>query len=404
MSRSAHQNTNDPSKQRLSTSIKIKLLAFTCAGFLTIMTETIPAGLLPQISHALHITYAQTGQLISAYALGSVIAAIPIITWTQTWNRRPLLLAAIFGLMFFNALTALSTHYLFALVVRFMAGISAGVIWGLLAGYARRLVTNNLQGKALALAGVGQPLALCFGVPLGTWLGSILGWQNVFWMMSFCAATLLIWIRIDIPDFHGQQPPHKNSIYQVFNIQGISAILMVLFFWILAHNILYTYISPFLQPYGLNQHLDLVLMLFGFSSIIGIWFTGMWVDQYLRKITLYSLALFAFSMLILCFISHSAVVALLAIAMWGITFGGAPTLLQTALADSAGDHTDIAQSMLVTVFNLAVAAGGILGGFLLDHYSIFSFPWVIFFIVMIALSIVYCAKNHGFKQGARSQN
>lgn len=58
----------------------VKLLAFTLAGFITIMTETIPAGLLPQISHDLNVSESLAGQLVSVYALGSVIAAIPIVT------------------------------------------------------------------------------------------------------------------------------------------------------------------------------------------------------------------------------------------------------------------------------------------------------------------------------------
>ena len=40
-----------------------KLLAFTLAGFLAIMTETMPAGLLPQISESLGVSKALAGQL-----------------------------------------------------------------------------------------------------------------------------------------------------------------------------------------------------------------------------------------------------------------------------------------------------------------------------------------------------
>jgi predicted MFS family arabinose efflux permease len=57
--------------------------------------------------------------------------------------------------------------------------------------------------------------------------------------------------------------------------------------------------------------------------------------------------------------------------------------------------------MLVTVFNLAVAAGGIAGGILLDKVGIDSF-----FVSMVALSltgllIVYLFCENGFKAGAR---
>ncbi|MBN0495209.1 MFS transporter, partial [Pseudomonas aeruginosa] len=115
------------------------------AGFLAIMTETMPAGLLPQISHGLGVSEALAGQLVTLYALGSVLAAIPVIAATRGWNRRPLFLMAIGGLLVFNTITALSAHYGLTLAARFVAGMAAGVVWGLLAGYARRLVPPRLQ-------------------------------------------------------------------------------------------------------------------------------------------------------------------------------------------------------------------------------------------------------------------
>lgn len=54
----------------------------------------------------------------------------------------------------FNTITVLSTHYELTLAVRFVAGMVADVVWGLLAGYARRMVPHHLQGRALAVTGV----------------------------------------------------------------------------------------------------------------------------------------------------------------------------------------------------------------------------------------------------------
>lgn len=346
----------------------LKLLAFTLAGFITIMTETIPAGLLPLISRDLQVTEALAGQLVSVYALGSVIAAIPVVAATRSWSRRPLFLMAISGLLIFNTLTALSSSYIVVLVARFIAGMSAGIIWGVLAGYARSMVSTNLQGRALAIVGVGQPIALCMGVPLGTWMGSMFGWRGVFWIISLLALLLLIWIRVAIPNVSGQVAEKRQSIKEIFLHPGIRSVLAVIFLWILAHNVLYTFISPYLTSVGLGDRVDLVLLLFGVSSIIGIWVTGVWVDRSLRLLTLLSLAGFTVAAILIGLGGNGnyAWLVLSGIALWGITFGGAPTLLQTAIADTAGEGADVAQSMLVTVFNLAVAGGGLLGGVLLQ--------------------------------------
>ncbi len=379
-----------------------QLLAFTMAGFLAIMTETMPAGLLPQIGRGLDISEALAGQLITVYALGSVLAAIPVVAATRSWNRRPLLLAAIGGLLVFNTITALSWHYGVTLAARFVAGMAAGVVWGLLAGYARRLVPPRLQGRALAVAGVGQPIALCIGVPLGTWLGTLLDWRGVFWIMSALSLLLLAWIRLAVPDFEGQPARQRLSVRRIATMPGIRPVLLALLAWILAHNVLYTYIAPFLASAGLGQRVDAVLLLFGLASLAGIWVTGLLVDRCLRALTLASLVLFAVAAWTLGFFSSSPALVMAGIAAWGLSFGGAPTLLQTALADNAGDGADVAQSMLVTVFNLAVAGGGIAGGLLLEGSGPRALPWALAALALLALGIVWSSRIRGFPPGRRA--
>lgn len=82
-------------------------LALAMAGFITLMTEVMPAGLLPQISAGLKIDESMAGQLVTAYAAGSVVTAIPMMTLTQAMPRRMLLLLAVGGFALLNMATAL---------------------------------------------------------------------------------------------------------------------------------------------------------------------------------------------------------------------------------------------------------------------------------------------------------
>lgn len=391
-------NIDEPKTSELNApSLPIwKLLAFTLAGFLTIMTETMPAGLLPQISESLGVSKALAGQLITFYALGSVLAAIPVIAATRSWNRRRLFLLAIGSLLVFNIVTALSSSYAIIIAARFAAGMAAGVIWGLLPGYVLRMVADNMRGRALAITGVGQPIALAFGVPLGTWLGLLLDWRGVFWIMSALTLLSLIWVRLALPDFAGQSAKQRLSIRHVFSMPGIRPVLLTLFVWITAHNILYTYIEPFLASVGLAQRVDAILLLFGIAAIVGIWLTGLLVDNWLRLMALISLSVFAIGALVLGFSGGSTAIVLVGIAIWGLTFGGAPILLQTALAGAAGDNADVAQSMLVTVFNLAIACGGVAGAILLQRIGAVSFPWAVLALALLGLSVVWSARRNGF--------
>lgn len=380
------------------------LLALAMTGFICILTETLPAGLLPQITDGLGVSSSLAGQMVTVYALGSLIAAIPLTIATSGWRRRKVLLLTIIGFLIFNSVTALSTNYALTLVARFFAGMAAGLAWSLLAGYARRMVSAQQQGKAMAIAMVGTPIALSLGLPMGTWLGSLVGWRTAFWVMSLLTLFLIVWVVSKVPDYPGQKRGEAMPLLRVFSTPGVRPVLAVVIAWMLAHNILYTYIAPFVQSAGLEKRIDLVLLVFGLAALVGIWIAGKLVDKLLRVTVLISLATFTLVALVFGIASMSPTVIYIGVAIWGLTFGGAATLLQTALADTAGDGADVALSMNVVAWNGAIAGGGILGGILLNIYGPVAFPWALIVLLAIALAIAGSARAYGFTPGARLSN
>ena len=377
------------------------LLALAMTGFICILTETLPAGLLPQIGDGLGVSASLAGQMVTVYALGSLLAAIPLTIATQSWRRRTVLLLTIVGFLVFNTLTALSSVYWLTLVARFFAGVSAGLAWSLVAGYARRMVDPALQGRALAVAMVGTPVALSLGVPLGTWLGAAIGWRLSFGLMSALTLVLIAWVLIKVPDYPGQSSAQRMALGQVWRTPGVRSVLAVVVTWMLAHNILYTYVAPFVSTAGLGGQVDLVLLVFGIAALAGIWITGRLVDRHLRTTVLISLAAFAAVSVFFGMFSASAPAIYAGVFIWGLTFGGAATLLQTALADAAGEGADVALSMNVVVWNSAIAGGGLLGGVLLGQWGTGAFPWVLLVLLLISLAIAVQARTHGFPQGDR---
>jgi predicted MFS family arabinose efflux permease len=378
------------------------LLALAMTGFVAILTETLPAGLLPAISHGLGVPESWAGQLVTLYALGSVAAAIPVTAATRGWSRRTVLLLAIAGFFVFNTVTAMSSWYWLTLFARFMAGVAAGITWGLVPGYSRRMVAAHLQGRAMAIALVGTPVALALGVPAGTWLGDLLGWRAAFGVMSGLTVVLVFWVLWKAPDLPGQRNGEGPRIADVFRMPGVRPVLFVILAWMLAHNILYTYIAPFLVPAHMTQRVDAVLLVFGVAAIAGIWITGTLIDRWLRALVLASLALFAVASAALAVDGTLPVVVYFAVASWGLTFGGAATLLQTASADAAGDGADTAQSMIVTVWNSAIAGGGLIGGILLDTTGVGAMAWVLLALLIVGLLVAWRSSKHAFKPGQRA--
>lgn len=377
------------------------LLALTMTSFIATTNESVPAGLLPQIARGFQLSEAWAGQLVTFCALGAGLAAIPAILLTRSINRRPLLLLAISGFCICNAVTALSPSFVLTLIARFIVGVATGLAWSLLASHARRMAPGPSQGRALAVAMVGIPLALSLGVPLSAWLGAIIGWRAVFGIMAGLALLLLFWVRLIVPDYPGEAADRRVPMRQVFATPGVQPVLFVILTWILAHYILYTYISPFLEPIGMANQLDLVLFVFGVFAMLGIWIVGHFVDRWLRALALASLFIFAAVSFALGLGVRSPTELFVLVALWGLTFGGAPTIIQTALADAAGDGAEVAQSMLVTVFNLSFAGSGALGGILLATSGVSTFPWVLFALLTLGLLTAWKAKAHGFTPGAR---
>lgn len=357
------------------------LLALT--GFIVIMTETLPAGLLTQLAGDLSITEGAAGQLVTVYALGTVIAAIPAITLTRGVARKPLLIIGLAGFLVANTVTAIAPSLAWALVVRFVGGAFAGLLWGMLAGYARRISPSEQSGRALAIALTGTPVALAIGTPLGTFLGASLGWRWAFAAISVLTALVILAALVLVPNAPGQGVGGRLPLRRVAAIPGVATILLVVFGWLMAHNVLYTYIAPFLASAGDHIRADVALLIFGVAALLGIWATGALVDRALRRLALVSLALFAVAGAVLFVAAPSPVALVAAIVLWGATFGGAATQLQTAMGEAAGENADVAIALLTTSFNLAIFGGGAVGALIVDGAGAAWLP-----VAMIALAVV----------------
>ncbi|WP_435656495.1 hypothetical protein [Brucella pituitosa] len=267
------------------------LLALAMAGFITILTEALPAGLLPQMSMGLGVSPSAIGQLITAYAVGSLIAAIPL--------------------------------------------------------------------TAVTIALIG-------------------------------------WVWAKVPDYSGTTISGRASIRGTLAISGIKSILTVTLLFVLAHNILYTYIAPLVVPAGLAGKLDFVLLVFGVTAIAGICIVGYLVGRWLRELVLASIVLFGAAALMLGIWGDLPELFWLATGMWGLAFGGAATLFQTTAATTSGQASDVAQSMIVTAWNLAIAGGGTIGGLLLEHSDISWLAWSVLVLLLLAYVIAFLAKDRGF--------
>lgn len=372
------------------------LLVMALMGFILISTETMPAGLLPQIADGLNVAEGTAGQLVSAYALGTVVLTIPAIGLTRGMQRKPVFLVGILGFLLANTIAALSADIMLTLVVRFIAGAFSGLLWGMLAGYARRITAPELAGRALAIASIGTPLGLALGTPFGSWLGTTFDWRWSFGVLSALTMLTAALTLLLVPNASVQRAESQIPMMRVFAIPGVSVILVVIFAWMIAHNTFYTYIASYLRSANIPLSVDVALVVFGVSALIGIAITGVLIDRAPRPLVLVSLALFLTAGVIFFLGAHSPIAALTALVLWGIAFGGAAPQLQTFISEASGDNADVANSLLGVAFNLAIFGAGVIGAILISNYNATILPLFMVTLAAIALIIVLAARRSAF--------
>lgn len=363
--------------------------ALATAAFVTVLTEALPAGVLPGMSDGLGVSEAAAGQTVTAYALGTAVATIPLTAATAHWPRKRLLLTGVAGFAVANTVTAVADDYLLTMAARVVAGLAAGVVWVLLAGYARLLAPPGRQGPSIAFVMAGIPAALSVGVPAGTFLGGLAGWRAPFAVMTVLAVLLLGWIAALVPDQPGSRQA-AAPVGRVLALPGVGAVLAVTLLFVLAHTILYTYLAPVLA----GVRLDVALLVFGVTSLAGTWLVGAHLDRRLRTLTVASLLLFALAMVVIA--AGGPVPTYVAVGLWGLGWGGVPTLMQTAVAEAGAAAADLAQAALVTLWNVAMAGGSVLGGLALPTLGPAAFPWLALALAVPTLAIVVAARVHAF--------
>lgn len=361
------QGQNMPRTQAKPSLPKFALAGLSFSVFVTSLTETLPAGLLPAISQSMNVPQWAAGQAVTVYALGTIMTAIPLSRATADWERRRVIVYALSGFLLANLGAAVAPNFTVFLMARFLSGVAGGLAWAALAAYARLLAPAQLSGRAVAVAMTGVPLALSVGVPVGSLLGNATDWRVAFAAMSVLAAVSVAWIIFGIP----QTPDPRTAdarggagLRETLRAPGVAAIEAVTLLMVLGHTVLFAFVAVLAEHRGGTTLYAAILTAFGVSCLISVWVAGRWVDKHLSLLTAASLGCLAVAGLGLA-VAPLASLLVVAACVWGLGWGAAPTLLQTSAAVVGGRSgwavADSAQALLVTLWNVAMALGGAIG-------------------------------------------
>jgi len=372
------------------------LMTLAGSAAITLLTELLPVGVLPQMSSSLQVPPAWIGFLASAYAAAAALAAIPFTVLARPLARRPLLIGLLAVLAVANVTVAASACYMLTLVVRVLAGLANGMLWSMLASYSAGIAAPHQRGRAIAITLSGITVTLCAGVPSAAWLAGWLGWRLTFASAGAAAALMAACVRCTVPRLSGSRHGGRPNPVAVARIPGVRVVLATTGLLIAGHQTVYSYIALLARLCGIGGA-SLALLAFGCGAVTGIWITGTLIDRHPRPVLLCAIALIATAMLTLTRCTDHPAVALCAIGVWGLGFGGAPTLIQTALIGAAGpDHADLVSSLQTSAYNAAIGGGSLLGGVALGLAGVAALPWASFCLAGAALLTVAVGRRRAF--------
>ncbi|WAM12523.1 MFS transporter [Rhodococcus sp. JS3073] len=372
------------------------------AAFMTITTETLPMGLLPQMGQGLGASESQVGLLVAIYAFVVMLVTLPVTAWTANWPRRRLFLVIMAAFAVSNLLMALAPTFPVAVIGRLIAALVHGVLWSMMAAYATQMVAPGRAGRAVATVYAGNSAALSLGVPLGTALGNALSWRAAFVVLAGVAVLVMVAAPALLPQVPGTRSA-DSSAAKAFRIPGVLAIAVTTTVVMLGHFTLYTYVAPYLQDAGISEKaVSPVFFAFGVAGIAGVWCAGMLVDRRPRGALLSAVGIVVLALAGLGAVGWFTPATIALIVLWGLAYAALPTFLQSAALKAAPAAQAAASALFIIGFNLGIGGGSLVGGRVLDHIGVAAVPGAAAALTAVALLIVVFARTSAFPRRTTS--
>ncbi|MDZ5765611.1 MFS transporter [Stenotrophomonas maltophilia] len=341
----------------------------TLCVFALIASEFMPVSLLTPIAGELQVSEGWAGYGIAISGAFAVLTSLSISSLAGSMNRKTLLLLLTVLMCVSGLVVGLAPNYAVYMIGRALVGVVVGGFWSMSAAVAMRLVPTHKVPKALAIFNGGNALATVVAAPLGSYLGSVIGWRGAFFCLVPVALVALAWQWVSLPSM--QPEPRKNGSGDVFRLLksrlvtlgmlGVGAFFMGQF-------VLFTYVRPFLETVTRVDvtTLSMILLVVGIAGFIGTTLIGTVLKMGMYRTLVVIPVLMAFLALALVAFGNGVVAAFVVLGLWGLVATAAPVGWWSWLARSLPKDAEAGGGLMVAVIQLSIALGSTVGGLLFD--------------------------------------
>ncbi|MFD4395766.1 MFS transporter [Kitasatospora sp. NPDC058478] len=345
------------------------ITAVALATFTVVSAEMMPVGLLTPVSKTLGVSDGVTGLSLTITGLLAAVLSPFVPTLIGLRDRKHVLIAFMLLLSLANALTALAPSYPVLAAARVLLGLAMGVVWGITAGLGPRLADGPRVAIATTLIFSGVSIASVLGVPLGTYLAALLGWRSAFWALALLGAVSAAVLARTLPALPVHERGRLDRITDALRSRGVAAGLAVTALVVLGHFTGYTYVRPVLEiDAGLSSGVVAAcLLVYGLAGVAGNFTLGPLAGRRPKTAVATTLAGVALATALLPFLTGSVVAVLIALVVWGASYGGVSISTQTWVRIADPARIEASAALWAGVFNASIALGSLAGGLVIDR-------------------------------------
>ena len=337
---------------------------------LLIAAEFMPVSLLTPIATDLGASNGMAGLAIAISGLFAVPTSLLIAPLSHRLDRRHVLMGLAVVMLTSLIVIALSPNFTVLMVARALLGIVIGGFWALATATIMRLVSSQSVPKALGILYTGNAVATAFAAPIGSYLGGLIGWRGVFWLLVPLVVINLLWMVLCLPSMHSQARPH--NAFRLMRRPNVAIAIMGVTLTFAGAFSAFTYFRPFLETrtqVDLPQ-LSALLLALGLAGFVGTTAVSMLLRRHLyRMLRWLPLVLGVITLALLAVEHHFWSVALMLI-LWGALNSAIPVVWSAWITQGISDSPESGGGLMVAAIQLAITLGATVGGWLLDSLSI----------------------------------
>ena len=351
------------------------LLLLALVQFTNVLDFVIMMPLAPQFHETWNLTPQQFGYLVSAYAYAACLSGL-VSSWFIDRVDRKTSLLVLYGIFAIaNLLCAWSPSYSMMMLARIVAGLSGGILGGVVMAIVGDVIPYARRGFATGIIMSSFAVASIVGIPFGLIIAEQYNWRWTFALIGVISLLLLPLAWWLLPKVRGHFTTYVRQAPWLTTWQILSDRNHLRAFLLMASLVMTTFfIVPYMPTYFVanvgmeKEHIKWIYLFGGLGTLLTMAPIGRLSDRYGKLVVFQALALLAIAPLLgVTYLPRVPlyVVLIVTTSMMIFTAGRSVPAMAMVTACTTSERRGGFMSVLGAVQQFAMGLATMLGGIIL---------------------------------------